>query len=59
MTKLQIRIVPNLLVYKFITKLFNDCISNSIAIFGFKHNFHVFTYRFLMHIKLVCKLVTR
>ena len=59
MTKLQIHIVSNLLVYKFIAKLFDNDIRYSIARLGFKDNFYVITNSLLMHIKEVCKLVTR
>ncbi len=54
MPKLYIDIMPQLLVYKFIAKLFGNILRYNLAFFGFKNHIdeiRIFHIRHLMDIK--------
>ncbi len=57
MTKLQIRIVTNLLVYEFIAELLDSFLRNSITFLRFKHNTHRISFCLLMNKESICKLI--
>ena len=57
MTKLQIRIMTNLLVNEFVAKLLDHKFRNIITILRFKYNYNIIARCLLMDIKSLCKLI--
>ena len=57
MPKLLIRIITDLLIYKFVAELFNNLIINHIAFLRFEYHNYIIALRLLMNEETVCKFI--